>query len=67
MRWSGLAIRDAVTLERRRLNTNGELFLYRAKNRQPGLRRLEFLFQHWTFIYCPIFLCFYKLFVIIGL
>src|SRR6202008_418665 len=31
MRWSGLAIRDAVTLERRRLNEHGELFLYRAK------------------------------------
>jgi len=29
MRWSGLAIRDAVTLERRRLNENGELFLHR--------------------------------------
>jgi integrase/recombinase XerD len=31
MRWSGLSIRDAVTLERRRLNEHGELFLYRAK------------------------------------
>src|ERR1039457_2245865 len=31
MRWSGLAIRDAVTLERRRLNDKDELFLYRAK------------------------------------
>jgi hypothetical protein len=30
MRWSGLAIRDAVTLERRRLNEHGELFLYRV-------------------------------------
>src|SRR6201998_3470337 len=28
MRWSGLAIRDAVTLERRRLNEHRELFLY---------------------------------------
>lgn len=35
MRWSGLAIRDAVTLERRRLNENGELFLYRAKTGNP--------------------------------
>jgi integrase/recombinase XerD len=35
MRWSGLAIRDAVTLERRRLNENGELFLYRAKTGSP--------------------------------
>jgi integrase/recombinase XerD len=35
MRWSGLAIRDAVTLERRRLNENGELFLCRAKTGSP--------------------------------
>jgi integrase len=35
MRWSGLAIRDAVTLERRRLSENGELFLYRAKTGSP--------------------------------
>jgi integrase len=35
MRWSGLAIRDAVTLERRRLNEQGELFLYRAKTGSP--------------------------------
>ena len=35
MRWSGLAIRDAVTLERRRLNDKGELFLYRAKTGNP--------------------------------
>jgi integrase len=35
MRWSGLAIRDAVTLERRRLNESGELFLYRAKTGSP--------------------------------
>jgi integrase/recombinase XerD len=35
MRWSGLAIRDAVTLERRRLNEKGELFLYRAKTGNP--------------------------------
>ena len=35
MRWNGLAIRDAVTLERRRLNENGELFLYRAKTGSP--------------------------------
>jgi len=35
LRWSGLAIRDAVTLERRRLNEHGELFLYRAKTGSP--------------------------------
>lgn len=35
MRWSGLAIRDAVTLERCRLNEHGELFLYRAKTGSP--------------------------------
>lgn len=35
MRWSGLAIRDSVTLERRRLNEQGELFLYRAKTGNP--------------------------------
>jgi integrase len=35
MRWSGLAIRDAVTLERRRLNDKDELFLYRAKTGNP--------------------------------
>jgi integrase/recombinase XerD len=35
MRWSGLSIRDAVTLERRRLNEHGELFLYRAKTGSP--------------------------------
>jgi integrase/recombinase XerD len=31
MRWSGLAIQDAVTLERERLSDDGKLFLYRAK------------------------------------
>jgi len=36
MRWSGLAIRDAVTLERRRLNEHGELFLYCAKTGSPA-------------------------------
>ena len=35
MRWSGLAIRDAVTLERRRLSDDGELLLYRAKTGNP--------------------------------
>ncbi len=35
MHWSGLAIRDAVTLERRRLNDKDELFLYRAKTGNP--------------------------------
>lgn len=31
MRWSGLAIRDAVTLERTRLNDDDQIMLYRAK------------------------------------
>ncbi len=35
MRWSGLAIRDAVALERARLGTDGKLFLYRAKTGVP--------------------------------
>jgi len=35
MRWSGLAIRDAVTLERWRLNEKDELLLYRAKTGNP--------------------------------
>jgi len=35
MRWSGLAIRDAITLERSRLNKNDEIFLYRAKTGVP--------------------------------
>ena len=35
MRWSGLAIRDAVTLERHRLNDRGDLLLYRAKTGHP--------------------------------
>jgi integrase/recombinase XerD len=35
MRWSGLAIRDAVTLEREKLNENGELLLRRAKTGVP--------------------------------
>jgi integrase len=35
MRWSGLAIKDAVTLERPRIDTNGNLFLYRAKTGVP--------------------------------
>ena len=35
MRWSGLAISDAVGLERSRLNENSELLLYRAKTGQP--------------------------------
>lgn len=35
MRWSGLAIRDAVTLERERLSTEDRLFLYRAKTGVP--------------------------------
>ena len=35
MRWSGLAIRDAVTLERSRLDKDDNLFLYRAKTGVP--------------------------------
>jgi integrase/recombinase XerD len=35
LRWSGLSIRDAITLERTRLNDNDELFLYRAKTGVP--------------------------------
>ncbi len=35
MRWSGLAIRDAVTLERSRLDQLDRLFLYRAKTNVP--------------------------------
>lgn len=35
MRWSGLAIKDAVTLERQRLGIDGRLFLYRAKTGVP--------------------------------
>jgi integrase len=35
MRWSGLAIRDAVTLERERLTPGNKLFLYRAKTNVP--------------------------------
>jgi integrase/recombinase XerD len=35
MRWSGLAIRDAVTLERARLDKDDNLFLYRAKTGVP--------------------------------
>jgi integrase len=35
MRWSGLAIKDAVTLERTRIDDRGHLFLYRAKTGVP--------------------------------
>jgi integrase/recombinase XerD len=35
MRYSGLAIRDAVTLERSRLSAENNLFLYRAKTGVP--------------------------------
>jgi site-specific recombinase XerD len=35
MRWSGLAIQDAVTLERSRLDAKGALFLRRAKTGTP--------------------------------
>ena len=34
-RWSGLAIMDACTLERSRLNDKNELMLYRAKTDEP--------------------------------
>lgn len=40
MRWSGLAIRDAVTLERERLNKNDEILLYRAKTGVPVFVKL---------------------------
>jgi integrase/recombinase XerD len=44
MRWSGLSIQDAVTLERERLSDDGKIFLYRAKtgflSTFPFLRRL---------------------------
>ena len=35
MRWSGLRIRDAVTLEKSRLSEDDKLLLYQAKTRQP--------------------------------
>jgi integrase/recombinase XerD len=35
MRYSGLAIRDAITLERSRLSDDDKLLLYRAKTRVP--------------------------------
>lgn len=35
MRWSGLAIRDAVSLEKDKLSPDGKLFLYRAKTGVP--------------------------------
>jgi integrase/recombinase XerD len=35
MRWSGLAIKDSVTLERTRVDENGHVFLYRAKTGVP--------------------------------
>jgi integrase len=35
MRWSGLSIEDAVTLERERLSKDGKLLLYRAKTGVP--------------------------------
>ena len=35
MRWSGLSIRDAVTLERSRLNEYDQILLYRAKTGVP--------------------------------
>jgi integrase len=35
MRWSGLAIKDAVTLDRSRIDEHGNVFLYRAKTGVP--------------------------------
>lgn len=35
LRWSGLRIRDAVTLEKTRLQANDDLFLYQAKTGAP--------------------------------
>jgi integrase/recombinase XerD len=35
MRWSGLAIKDAVMLERKALDADGALFLRRAKTGVP--------------------------------
>ena len=35
MRWGGLSITDAVTLERDKLTADGKLFLYRAKTGTP--------------------------------
>jgi integrase len=35
MRWSGLRIRDAVTLERSRLSSSNKLLLYQAKTGEP--------------------------------
>ena len=35
MRWSGIGIKDAVTLERTRIDKEGNLFLYRAKTGVP--------------------------------
>jgi integrase/recombinase XerD len=35
MRWAGISIRDTATLERRRLRSDGKLFLYRAKTGVP--------------------------------
>jgi integrase/recombinase XerD len=60
MRWSGLAIRDAVTLERSRLNEYDQIMLYRAKTGTPvfvtippdvadSLRRVESLNPRYFF------------------
>ena len=38
IRWSGLAIQDAVTLERDRWSDDGKIFLYRAKTPRLSLR-----------------------------
>lgn len=42
MRWSGLAIRDAVTLERNRLDDQDHIFLYRAKTGEPVLVKIPY-------------------------
>src|SRR5215472_9380621 len=52
MRWSGLAIKDAVTLERQRLGKDGRLFLYRAKTGSP-----PFMFPCRTISYRSCTLC----------
>jgi hypothetical protein len=37
MRWSGLSIKDAVTLERNHLDDHGALFLASCQDRSAGL------------------------------
>jgi len=35
MRWSGLRVGDAVTLERSKMNDDGQVFFYQAKTGTP--------------------------------